>query len=182
LWWTSGIPGAGVTMRSSSHGFSYSLLFAFLAITAAPGMAAAQDMPPILAPPAVAKPDPSPPLAAATVMPPAVVAAPVAPAAKPHTVAVAPPAKAAHEAKATAHHDAKFSALIRRLAAAHAHPARHHVSVASPDPVVPAPGTVVPPPGYFPPAGPYQRLVYGGPPPGVYGGWGGYRGRYPYYP
>jgi hypothetical protein len=168
-------------MRSSSYGFSYSLLFAFLAITAVPGIAAAQDMPPILAPPAAAKPDPGPPLAA-VVTPPAVVASPVAPAAKVHTAVAAPAAKPPHEAKASAHHDAKFAALIKRLAVAHAHPATHRVAVASPNPVPPAPGTVVPPPGYFPPAGPYQRLVYGGPPPAFYRGWGGYRGRYPYYP
>jgi hypothetical protein len=181
LWWTSEIPGAGVTMRSSSYGFSYSLLFAFLAITAVPGIAAAQDMPPILAPPAAAMPDPGPPSAVAAT-PPAVAAAPLAPAVKVHTAIAAPAAKPSHETKAAVHHDAKFAALIKRLAAAHAHPATHHVAAASPNPGLPAPGTVVPPPGYFPSTGPYQRLVYGGPPPRFYGGWGGYRGRYPYYP
>jgi hypothetical protein len=49
-----------------------------------------------------------------------------------------------------------------------------------PEPNLP-PGTVVPPPGYYEP-GFREHLVYGGPPPSPYGGWGGYRGRYPYYP
>jgi hypothetical protein len=85
--------------------------------------------------------------------------------------------------------------LNKRLVVAHEHAAEHaaihHVALRRSEPrfptgaVAPEPGmpygTVVPPPGYYPP-GPRERLVYGGPPPGIYGGWGGYRGRSPYYP
>jgi hypothetical protein len=83
------------------------------------------------------------------------------------------------------HHNAQFTALVKHLAAAHSHVVTHHIVAARViEPGLP-PGTPVPPPGYFGPGygpGPYQRLVYGGPPPGVYGGWGGYRGRWSYYP
>jgi hypothetical protein len=57
---------------------------------------------------------------------------------------------------------------------------RHIVAARMLEPSLP-PGMPVPPPGYYGP-GPYQRLVYGGPPPSLYGGWGGYRGRPPFYP
>ncbi len=72
---------------------------------------------------------------------------------------------------------------MKRLAAARAHPTvTHRVAVREPEPSFPPGAAVPPPPPYYGP-GPYQRLVYGGPPPGIYGGWGGgYRGRYPYYP
>jgi hypothetical protein len=190
-------------MRRSRHGFSLPLLFALLAL-GAPGIAAAQDMPPILAPlaqPPEASPKPTPapitPSAEATI-PPAVPAAPPVPAKKEHAAAVTHPTTVHHAAKPAAV-KTRFAALMKRLAAAHAHSAPQHVALRQPEPswaqaaVVPEPGfpppgTVMPPPGYsgyYGPGyspGPRERLVYGGPPPGVYGGWVGYRGRYPYYP
>ena len=148
----------------------------------ASGVAGAQDMPPILAPvtPApVVSPSPSP--SAEAVIPPAPVATPTAPA------RVAPPitpTRKAHVAtvvrRAPSHHRAAWAALTKRLATARAHATTRHVALREPEPSFP-PGTVVPPPSYYGP-GPYQQLVYGGPPRGIYGGWGRYRGPYPYYP
>jgi hypothetical protein len=172
-------------MRGSRSGFALALLFAFLAIGAT-RIAAAQDMPPILAPlatapatPAVApKPQPASPSAEATI-PPAPQAPIVKPIEKPHVAATTRPL--------VTHNNAKFAALVKHLTTTHQHaPASHHVAethrVATRviEPSLP-PGMPVPPPGYYGP-GPYQRLVYGGPPPGLYGGWGGYRGRPPFYP
>jgi hypothetical protein len=178
-------------MQGSRKGFASPLLFAFLTVGAS-GIAAAQDMPPILAPlaaaPAVApKQAPITPSAEA-VIPPAVLAPAVKPVDTPHVVALAHPP--------TAHHNAKFSALVKHLTTAHSRLETHHaaaphhiaethrVAARVIEPSLP-PGVPVPPPGYYEPGygpGPYQRLVYGGPPPGPYGGWGGYRGRLPYYP
>jgi hypothetical protein len=171
-------------MQRSPIGFSLRLFFALLAI-GLPGIAAAQDMPPVLAPlapPPAALPSPPPSPVATAIIPVAV--APPAPAKKPRVVAAAHPAPA--------HHRIKTAALNKRLAVAHQHVVTHHVALrraeprystvaeAVPEPSIPF-GTAVPPPGYYGP-GPRERLVYGGPPPGVYGGWGGYRGRNPYYP
>jgi len=158
-------------MQRSPIGFSSIIFFAILAIPLS-GIAAAQDMPPILAPPAPAPavsslPAPSSPAATAIIPP-------------------AAPAKKAQVATAVrpARHPVKSAAVKKRLAAAHtqahAQTVTHHVAFRQPEPSLPA-GMVVPPPGYYAPA-PRERLVYGGPPPGLYGGWGGYRGRYPYYP
>ena len=178
-------------MRGSRSGFALALLFAFLAI-GVPGIAAAQDMPPILAPPLATapatpsiapKPQPIAPSAEA-VVPPAALSPIVKPIEKPHVAAVShPPA---------AHQSAKFSALVKHLTTTHSRAETHHVAethrVAArvTEPSLPSgPGMPVPPPGYYGPGygpGPYQRLVYGGPPPGRYGGWGGYRGRWSYYP
>ncbi len=174
-------------MQRSPIGFPLRLLFALLAI-GLPGVAAAQDMPPVLAPlatPPAASPSPPPAPVATAVIPPArvVVASPVT-AKKPRIVAAVHPAPT--------HHRVKIAALNKRLAVAHEHAAIHHVALRRSEPrfprmaaAVPEPGipygTVVPPPGYYAP-GPRERLVYGGPPPGIYGGWGGYRGRSPYYP
>ena len=137
----------------------------------------AQDMPPILAPlaPPVAAPAPMPASPSAqAIIPPVAVVAPLKPSVKPHVASAAHPA--------TAHHRAKFAALMKRLTAARAQAATHRVALRQSEPSLPPPGTIVPPPGYYA-SGPRERLVYGGPPPGVYGGWGGYRGRYPsYYP
>lgn len=162
-------------MQESRSGFSCRLLFASLAIIALTGVAEAQDMPPILAPLAPEAMAPSPPLASpsaeAVISHPAIVH-PAAPATKTHVVHADRPAKA--------HHAAKFAALIKRLAA-RPRPTIHHVALKQPEPPPLPPGTVVPDPSYYPP-GSYERLVYGVPPRGLYGGWGGYRGRYPYYP
>jgi hypothetical protein len=162
-------------MRGSRSGFALALLFAFLVI-GVPGIAAAQDMPPILAPLAAAptlapKPEPASPSAEAVIAP-AAQTPMVKPVEKPHVAATAHPP--------VAHHNAKFAALVKHLTTAHPRAVTHHVAVRMPEPGLP-PGIPVPPPGYYEP-GPYQRLVYGGPPPGLYGGWGGYRGRLPYYP
>jgi len=177
-------------MQRSPIGFPLRLLFALLAI-GLPGIAAAQDMPPVLAPlttPPAASPSPLPAPVATAVIPPAqVVVAPPVLAKKPRIVAAAHPAPA--------HHRVKTAALNKRLVVAHEHAtehaAIHRVALrrseprfptvaAAPEPGIPY-GTAVPPPGYYAP-GPRERLVYGGPPPGIYGGWGGYRGRSPYYP
>jgi hypothetical protein len=162
-------------MRASRIGLSCRLLFAFFAIIAAPSLAAAQDMPPILAPlaPAAVASNPTPPVPSAqAVIPPAV----VEPGARVDKHAGTDhPANPHHEAKAAARQNARFTALTKRLAA-HAHPVTHRVAVRGPEPALP-PGAVVPPPGYYP-TGPYERLVYGGPPRGPYGGWGGYWERY----
>jgi hypothetical protein len=159
-----------------------------LAIISVSGAAAAQDMPPILAPltpPAKAAPDPAPaaPSAEAVIPPTAPVAPPVArPAVPPkpqHAAAAAHPTPAHRNAK-PAVVKSKFAALMKQLGSPpRGHRTVHRVASRKPEPSLP-PGMVVPPPGdYAPP--PYQRLVYGGPP-GAYGGWGGYRGRYPNYP
>jgi hypothetical protein len=181
-------------MQGSRSGFALALLFAFLVVRA-PGIAAAQDMPPILAPLAAApttptvapKPAPITPSAEA-VIPPAASASVAKPVDKPHVVAIAHPP--------VAHQNTKFTALVKHLTTAHSHVETHHaaaphhiaethrVAARVIEPSLP-PGMPVPPPGYYEPGyspGPYQRLVYGGPPPGLYGGWGGYRGRLPYYP
>jgi hypothetical protein len=170
------------------------LLFAFGA-SLAPNIARAQDMPPILAPldvPVIA-PAPAPkvepvtpaPSAQATIPPPSPVAAPPAPAKKPQVAAAHP-----------AHQHAKFTALVKKLTAAHdkaghdkaghdkagphrvalkrVEPTRPQAMAAIGGPSLP-PGTLVgPPPGYY---GPREHLVYAAPPQGYYG-WGGYRGRY----
>jgi len=169
-------------------------LFAFLVV--APGIAAAQDMPPILAPlaaaptvPAVApKPvAPAAPSAEAAIPP----AAP-APVDKPHVVALTHPP--------VPHQNTKFTALVNHLTTAHSRVETHHVAahVAATHHAVethhivaarmlepsPPPGMPVAPPGYYGPGygpGPYRRLVYSGPPPSFYGGWG-YGGRPPFYP
>jgi hypothetical protein len=69
---------------------------------------------------------------------------------------------------------------VQHVALRRSEPRSRVVVGVPPEPTIPL-GTAVPPPGYFGPP-PRERLVYGGPPPGLYGGWGGYRGRYPYYP
>ena len=161
-------------MQGSRKGFPLPLLFAALAIIAVPGVALAQDMPPILAPPTV----PEVPAKLAPVSPSAeAVIPPAAPVKQEHIAAVDHPTPA--------HHAAKSATVKKRLAAVHArrtahHVAVNHVAIREPEPSMP-PGSIVPPPGYYGP-GPYEHLVYGGPPRGLYGGWGGYRGRYSYYP
>jgi hypothetical protein len=151
------------------------IFFALLAIAVVPELAAAQDMPPILAPPApavMATPVPASPSAEA-VIPPAMVAPPAATVGKKHV--------AAADHRLRVRHEAKTAAVKKRLTAAHARTTTHHiVAFRAPERTLPA-GMVVPPPGYYAP-GPYERLVYGGPPRGLYNGWAGYRGRYPYYP
>jgi hypothetical protein len=179
-------------MQRSRAGFSLALFFASLAIWL-PGVAAAQDMPPVLAPSPpspVAAPNPTPspaPRVTATVPRAAAAIAPLPPK-KPAVVAATHPAPV--------HRTIKTASLTRRPPAGRdrladrGHTAVQHVALrrseprsrfvvgAPPEPTIPL-GTVVPPPGYFgPPL--RERLVYGGPPPGIYGGWGGYRGRYPY--
>lgn len=170
-------------MQASRAGLPCSLLFALSAIIVSPQIARAQDMPPIwtpVAPPpaatAPATPAVSAPSAQAAV-PPAVIAPPAPPPAKKQVVA-ARATKPRPEAKvAAARRQAKFAALTKRLTAAvHAHPAPRRVVAAAPEPALPR-GAIVPPPGYYYPPAPYEQLVYGGPP---RGGWGGYRGRYPY--
>jgi hypothetical protein len=171
-------------MQWSRKSFLLSLFFAFSVIIVIPAVAVAQDMPPILAPlappAAPATPAPASPSAEA-VIPPATVAPPAEPAKKEH-VATANRLGASHRAtKPTL--AKKFAALTKRLTthgAAHEHGTAYHVAVNEPV-SGPPPGAPFPPPGYYPP-GPYEHLVYGGPPIGPYGGWGGYRGRYPYYP
>jgi hypothetical protein len=167
-------------MRRSQTGFIVSMFFAFLAILV-PRLAAAQDMPPILAPldppttPAPAASSAAAPSAEAVIPP-----AAVAPAKRPQVAAVRPPESPSHHV-ATAAENKKFAALLKRLAQAH-HEAAHRetvrrvVVVHETRPDLP-PGTVVPAPGYYPPGPYYQRLVYAGP----YRGWGGFRGPYPYY-
>ena len=174
-------------MQGSRGGFALALLFAFLAI-GAPSIAAAQDMPPILAPLATAPATPAATPKPAPVAPSAEVAIPPAPA--PVAKSVEKPRVAAAVHPPTTHQNSKFTALVKHLTTAHSHTERHHVAethrVAAriTEPSLP-PGMPVPAPGYYGPGygpGPYQRLVYGGPPPGLYGGWGGYRGRWSYYP
>jgi hypothetical protein len=169
-------------MQGSRQGFPYRLFFALLAIILGSGAAAAQDMPPILAPlalpPTAAAPVPASPSAQAAVPP--VTRAPIAiPPATVASSAVKPHATADHSAKP--HHIAKATVAKKHLAAVYSRAASHRVAVSAPAPQLP-PGMAVPPPGYYDGPGPYQRLVYGGPPPGMYGGWGGYRGRSPYAP
>ena len=161
-------------MQHLRAGFTLGLFFALLAI-GIPRIAAAQDMPPILAPLALppvvsSQPTATSPSAVATIVP-APVAAPVTPAKKTHVAAVVRPV--------TTHRHAKSESAKKRFAAAHALAATHRVALKQSAPSFP-PGSIVPPPGYYGP-GPRERLVYGGPPPGIYGGWGGYRGRYSYY-
>jgi hypothetical protein len=177
----------GWVMRGSRGGFLSPLLFASLAIIAVPAAAAsAQDMPPILAPP-VQPVMPAPPASvspsAEAVIPPAPAVPPAAPAKQDRAASVNHPTAAHHIAKSAAIKN-KFAALTKRLTTtAHAHRNVSHVAVSEPPPrpVFP-PGAPVPPPGYFPPSpyqpGPYQQLVYGGPPRPFHAGWG----RYPYYP
>jgi hypothetical protein len=177
-------------MQGSPKSFSSALLFAVLGVTVVPGMAAAQDMPPILAPlatpavssnqtpPASSSPTQTPPSAEASI-PPALAARPAAPPKQEHVAAADHSTVTHHGAKSPAI-KSKFAALTRRLTAAHAREVSHHVALRQFEPSFPQ-GTVMPPPGYYGPDA-RERLVYGGPPPGLYGGWGGYRGRYPYYP
>jgi len=168
-------------MRCSRVSVIWSVFFALLVI-GLPQLASAQDMPPILAPPAPtpqATPAPVSPSAQAVIPPRAT--APTATTTKPQQQAVAVPHRAAANHRVASLAEKKrFTALLRRLAAAHReNPPRVLVHV--PGPNLP-PGAVVPPPSYYPP-GPYQRLVYGGPyGGGPYSGWGGYRRPYPYYP
>jgi translation initiation factor IF-2 len=164
-------------MQKSRSGFAWGLLFAVFTIVVS-AAAAAQDMPPILAPltpapMAAPVPPPASPSAEATISP-SPAAAPAKPAEQPHIAAAAPHA-------APTHHRAKFAALPKRAATSH-HPRGNDRRMAArrPAPALP-PGMMVPPPGYYGP-GPYRHLVYAGPPPGFYGGWGGYRGPYPDYP
>jgi len=180
-------------MQASRSGFLWPLFFAYLVITGVSATAAlAQDMPPILAPPAPAQPAapvaPAPASPSAEVaIPPAVPPAPATPVKPEHTASADHPAVPQHNAK-PASIKSKFAALTKRLTTvAHAHRTVTHVAVREsqpqlqPQPVFP-PGAPVPPPGYFPPGpyqpSPYQQLVYGGPPRPIYGGWGRYR----YYP
>jgi hypothetical protein len=168
-------------MYRSPIGFLIKLFFALLAIIAVPQFAAAQDMPPILAPlaaPIGVAPNPeSTSPSAEAIIPPAVVKPPAAPTMS-RVAAVDHPKTMGYPGKSAAAKN-KFVALMKRLASAH-HNAVHHLANGAPEPNFPR-GTIVPPPDYYA-SGPYQHLVYGGPPMGVYGGWGGYRGRYPYYP
>jgi hypothetical protein len=168
-------------MQDLRGSFSLSLLLAVSAIIWIPNSSRAQDMPPILAPiapptPAAQNAAPASPSAEA-VIPPAVAAAPPASASK-QRVALTDQPKVAQKAAKAAAMKHKFAALMKKLAPAHVHPVTHRVAIDEPPPGFP-PGALVPPPGYYPP-GPRERLVYGGPPRGPYGGWGGYR--YPYYP
>jgi hypothetical protein len=163
-------------MEGARTGFICGLLIAVSTIVLC-GTAAAQDMPPILAPlapaPVVAPAPPPVSPSAEAVLPPAPVAVSVKPTEKPRTAAV-PHAPAAH-------HHAKVASVKKRFTAPH-HVASvdHRVVMRPPGPALP-PGMPVPPPGYYGP-GPYRHLVYAGPPPGYYGGWAGYRGPYPDYP
>lgn len=163
------------------------MLFAFLAI-AVTRPAAAQDMLPIFGmpnqPAAVVTPAPTAPPqvspSAQAVIPPASTTARAVPEKRPAVAAIeqaAPP----HRHVVTAAEKKKFAALMKKLVPAHREtPHRetvHRVVVHETRPGFPPAGTVVPPPGYYPPGPYYQRLVYAGP----YGGWGGFRGSYPYY-
>jgi hypothetical protein len=172
-------------MRRSLASFISSMLFAFLAI-AVTRPVAAQDMLPIFGmpdQPAAAVTPTTPPQvspSAQAVIPPAVVAPPAL--SKKAQVAAVKPATAAPQHRvATAAEKKKFAALIKKLVPAHRETAHHEtvrrVVVHETRPDLPLPGTVVAPPGYYPPGPYYQRLVYAGP----YGGWGGFRGPYPYY-
>jgi len=170
-------------MQGSREGLPLSLLFAFLAISAGPAAAVAQDMPPILAPLAPAAVAPANPAltspSAEAVIPPAAPIPMAAPAKPEHVAAVKHPATVHHSGKSRAV-KTKFAALMKRLTPAY-HARRFVTHVAATrerEPSLP-PGTLIPPPGYFSPP-PHEHLVYGGPPPG-YPGWGPYRGRYPYY-
>jgi hypothetical protein len=176
-------------MQGSRGGFLSPFFFASLAIIFVTAPAAlAQDMPPILAPPAQPAVPASPasvPPSAEAIIPPAPVVPPAAPAKQDHVASVNHPTTTHRNAKPAAIKN-KFAALTKRLTtAAHAHRNISHVAASEPppqpQPVFP-PGAPVPPPGYFPPGpyqpGPYQQLVYGGPPRPAYVG----RGRYPYYP
>jgi hypothetical protein len=188
----------GRVMGKSPNSFLIRLLFTLSVIIAGligPGFAIAQDMPPILAPPAqpsppaTTNPQPITPSAEAAVPPagPAVVT-PSAPARKPTIAASA--VRPTNRHAQLARHEAKSAADKKRLLASarHEHSPIRHVALRRPEPAYPQiasvpepnfpPGTVVPPPGYYDP-GYREHLVYGGPPPGPYG-WGGYRGRYPY--
>ena len=163
-------------MQGSRFGFAMPLLFAVSAIIGVPGLAVAQDMPPILAPLASSPPASPGPASvspsATAIIPPAVTVAPAKPTGK-------PPVALATRRPATPHRHVVSATMKRRLASAHAPAPIHHVALRQPEPSLP-PGIVVPPPpGYFAP-GPRERLVYGGPPPGIYGGWGRYHGPYPY--
>jgi hypothetical protein len=171
-------------MQGLSNGFIGTVLFALSAIGMSQ-LGEAQDMPPILAPPAapaVAAPKPVPvaPSAEAVIQP-----GIPAPAATPAAALPAPVKKplvattTTHAAQT--HRHAKFAALMKRLTAARTRSAHetatHRVGLHRAAPSLAA-GPMPPPPGYYPP-GFRQRLVYGGPPPGFYP-WAGYRGRYPY--
>jgi hypothetical protein len=176
-------------MQGSRQSFFLTLCFALLAIIAAPAIVAAQDMPPILAPPTAeatpAKQAPVPPSAEISALPAVRAPAAAAPAqaraaALAHARAAAPAhlrrlASAADRA-ALKHQSAKLATITKRLAAARTRIAALHAALRHPDPPL-SPGTVVAPPGYFAP-GPYERLVYGGSPRAPYGGWGRYGGRY----
>lgn len=157
-------------------GFAFKLLFASLVVGAL-GVAAAKGVAPIAAsfvgtPPA-AEPKLAPVITptAEAAIPPAVAAPQPKAADKPVTIADKS-ATISAAARHPARHAARFSSLMKRLATARAHTAKTPVAV--------PPRTPMPPPG-FAETGPYQRLVYGGPPPGPFGGWG-YRDRYFYYP
>ncbi|MBV8777180.1 MAG: hypothetical protein JO032_16285 [Alphaproteobacteria bacterium] len=137
-------------------------------------------MPPVVTPlpaPALGATSPAVPVApsAEAIVPPAAVAP--APAEK-RAATAEHPAKSHVAGKPPAHHVAKFTALLKRLAPVRPHPRVRHFAVrqAEPSPAV------APPPGYYLPPGPYERLVYGGPPRGFYRGWRGYPGSYPDYP
>jgi hypothetical protein len=174
-------------MQGLRRSFVSALLFALLTMVAS-RMAAAQDMPPILAPLAPAAAPSSPPVSpsAEAAIPPKLTERPAVVPLKISPPAVLPPAHATASVRvaaaphnASGHHTDKFAALMKRLSVAHAHPATHRVVVQQVEPSLPR-GMPMPPPGYYGPS-PYEHLVYGGPPPSVYGGWG-YRGRSPYYP
>jgi hypothetical protein len=155
-------------MEGTRNGFICGVLIAAFIVTLC-GTAAAQDMPPILAPlapaPVVAPAPPSVPVSpsAEAVLPPAAEKAQVA--AVPHALA--------------AHHHAKVALAKKQPLPHHIVSGEHRVAVRPPEPALPT-GMPMPPPGYYGP-GPYRHLVYAGPPPGFYGGWG-YRGPYPDYP
>src|SRR5580704_4987475 len=112
-------------MQFSPVGFSSRLLFALLAIVAVRSIAAAQDMPPILAPlapSAAATSGPASPSGQA-VIPPIAVVPPAAPVSKKQLIAADHLTKSHRDAKSAARQEAKFAALTKRLSAAHAHPA-----------------------------------------------------------
>lgn len=162
-------------------GFAFKLLFASLVVGAL-GAAAAKGVAPIAAafvgPPPAAEPKLTPVITptAEAAIPPAVASPkaankPVTIPDKPVTVADKPVTVGA-AARRPARHAARFSSLMKRLTTTRTHAVK--------TPVAAPPRTPMPPPG-FAETGPYQRLVYGGPPPGPFGGWG-YRDRYFYYP
>ena len=161
-------------MPELPNGFALKMLFASLVMSAF-GIAGAKAVMQVVqpsAPPVAEVPQaaPTPPVAEA-IIPPTVVSKPAE-----------KPVVAAAVHRTPAHHGAKFSALVRHLTTRHtSEKARHVAAAKAPVPALP-PGMQAPPGYYGPAPDPYQRMVYAGPPPGVYGGAWGYGGRYPYFP